>query len=181
MSEQEYFNVADIFGENVFNDAVMQERLPKKVYKKLHEVMDEGKELDLETADVIAHEMKEWAIEKGATHYTHWFQPLTGVTAEKHDSFITSPMPNGKVLMSFSGKELIRVSRMLHLSHQVVFVLHLRQEDIQPGIVHHLHLSDRMQQAQHFAFQQPSVHTQARLLIRRHLFLDQWKQSMIRH
>lgn len=181
MSEQEYFNVADIFGENVFNDAVMQERLPKKVYKKLHEVMDEGKELDLETADVIAHEMKEWAIEKGATHYTHWFQPLTGVTAEKHDSFITSPMPNGKVLMSFSGKELIRVSRMLHLSHQVVFVLHLRQEDIQPGIVHHMHLSDRMQQAQHFAFQQPSVHTQARLLIRRHLFLDQWKQSTIRH
>ena len=104
----EYYNVADIFGENVFNDAVMQERLPKKVYKKLHEVMDEGKELDLETADVIAHEMKEWAIEKGATHYTHWFQPLTGVTAEKHDSFITAPMPNGKVLMSFSGKELIK-------------------------------------------------------------------------
>ena len=163
MSEQEYFNVADIFGENVFNDAVMQERLPKKVYKKLHEVMDEGKELDLETADVIAHEMKEWAIEKGATHYTHWFQPLTGVTAEKHDSFITSPMPNGKVLMSFSGNELIK------------------GEDIQPGIVHHLHLSDRMQQAQHFAFQQPSVHTQARLLIRRHLFLDQWKQSTITH
>ena len=64
----DYFNVADIFGENVFNDTVMQERLPKKVYKKLHEVMDEGKELDLETADVIAHEMKEWAIEKGATH-----------------------------------------------------------------------------------------------------------------
>ena len=108
MSEQEYFNVADIFGENVFNDAVMQARLPKKVYKKLHEVMEEGKDLDLETADVIAHEMKEWAIEKGATHYTHWFQPLTGVTAEKHDSFITSPMPNGKVLMSFSGKELIK-------------------------------------------------------------------------
>lgn len=104
----DYFNVADIFGENVFNDTVMQERLPKKVYKKLHEVMDEGKELDLETADVIAHEMKEWAIEKGATHYTHWFQPLTGVTAEKHDSFITAPMPNGKVLMSFSGKELIK-------------------------------------------------------------------------
>lgn len=104
----DYFNVADIFGENVFNDAVMQERLPKKVYKKLHEVMEEGQELDLETADVIAHEMKEWAIEKGATHYTHWFQPLTGVTAEKHDSFITAPMENGKVLMSFSGKELIK-------------------------------------------------------------------------
>ncbi len=104
----EYFNVVDIFGENVFNDSVMQERLPKKVYKRLHEVIDEGKELDLETADVVAHEMKEWAIEKGATHYTHWFQPLTGVTAEKHDSFITAPMKNGKVLMSFSGKELIK-------------------------------------------------------------------------
>ena len=104
----DYFNVTDIFGENVFNDSVMQERLPKKVYKKLREVIEEGKELDLETADVVAHEMKEWAIEKGATHYTHWFQPLTGVTAEKHDSFITAPMPNGKVLMSFSGKELIK-------------------------------------------------------------------------
>ena len=108
MSETGYLNVAEIFGENVFNDAVMQERLPKKVYKKLKEVIQEGKELDLETADVVAHEMKEWAIEKGATHYTHWFQPLTGVTAEKHDSFITAPMSNGKVLMSFSGKELIK-------------------------------------------------------------------------
>ena len=104
----EIFNVADIFGENVFNDSVMQTRLPKKVYKKLHEAMEEGRDLDLETADVIAHEMKEWAIEKGATHYSHWFQPLTGFTAEKHDSFITAPMENGKVLMSFSGKELIK-------------------------------------------------------------------------
>ena len=84
----EYYNVAEIFGENVFNDTVMQERLPKKVYQKLKQTLREGKELDLETADVIAHEMKEWAIEKGATHYTHWFQPMTGVTAEKHDAFI---------------------------------------------------------------------------------------------
>ncbi|MCF0129686.1 MAG: glutamine synthetase III [Pseudobutyrivibrio sp.] len=105
---QEYFNVADIFGENVFNDTVMQERLPKKTYQKLKETISEGKELDLETADVIAHEMKEWAIEKGATHFTHWFQPLTGVTAEKHDSFISAPLASGKVLMSFSGKELIK-------------------------------------------------------------------------
>ncbi len=104
----DYFNVSDIFGECVFNDTVMQQRLPKKVYQKLKETISEGKELDLETADVIAHEMKEWAIEQGATHYTHWFQPLTGVTAEKHDSFISSPMANGKVLMSFSGKELIK-------------------------------------------------------------------------
>ena len=105
---KEYCNVVDIFGENVFNDYVMQQRLPKKVYKKLKETIEEGMELDLETADVIAHEMKEWAIEKGATHFTHWFQPLTGITAEKHDSFITAPMENGKVLMSFSGKELIK-------------------------------------------------------------------------
>ncbi|HJB46100.1 MAG TPA: glutamine synthetase III [Candidatus Mediterraneibacter surreyensis] len=104
----EKINVAEIFGENVFNDTVMQERLPKKVYKNLKKTIEEGKELDLETADVIAHEMKEWAIEKGATHYTHWFLPLTGVTAEKHDSFISAPLPSGKVLMSFSGKELIK-------------------------------------------------------------------------
>ncbi len=101
-------NVAKIFGEDVFNDTVMQERLPKKVYRDLKKMIQEGKELDLATADVIAHEMKEWAIEKGATHYSHWFQPLTGVTAEKHDSFISAPMENGKVLMSFSGKELIK-------------------------------------------------------------------------
>ena len=104
----ELFNVADIFGENVFNDTVMQERLPKKVYKNLRKTIEEGKDLDLETADVIAHEMKEWAIEKGATHYTHWFLPLTGVTAEKHDSFVSAPLPSGKVLMTFSGKELIK-------------------------------------------------------------------------
>ena len=104
----EAINVAKIFGEDVFNDTIMQERLPKKVYKDLKKTIEEGKELDLATADVIAHEMKEWAIEKGATHYTHWFQPLTGVTAEKHDSFISAPLPNGKVLMSFSGKELIK-------------------------------------------------------------------------
>jgi len=104
----EYLNVTEIFGENVFNDSVMQERLPKKVYKELKKTIEEGKELDSAIADVVAHEMKEWAIEKGATHYSHWFQPLTGVTAEKHDSFITAPMQNGKVLMSFSGKELIK-------------------------------------------------------------------------
>ena len=104
----EVINVAEIFGENVFNDTVMQERLPKKVYKNLRKTIEEGKDLDLETADVIAHEMKEWAIEKDATHYTHWFLPLTGVTAEKHDSFVSAPLPSGKVLMSFSGKELIK-------------------------------------------------------------------------
>lgn len=104
----ETINIAELFGENVFNDTVMQQRLPKKVYHTLKRTIEEGNELDLETADVIAHEMKEWAIEKGATHYTHWFLPLTGVTAEKHDAFISAPLPSGKVLMSFSGKELIK-------------------------------------------------------------------------
>ena len=104
----ELTNVKEIFGCDVFNDAVMQDRLPKKVYRELKKTIEEGTELSQETADVVAHEMKEWAIEKGATHFSHWFQPLTGVTAEKHDAFITSPMENGKVLLSFSGKELIK-------------------------------------------------------------------------
>ena len=103
----EYVNPAKIFGENVFNDTVMQERLPKNVYKKLKKIIEEGGELDLATADTIAHEMKEWAIEKGATHYTHWFQPLTNITAEKHDAFI-NPQKDGSILLSFSGKELIK-------------------------------------------------------------------------
>ena len=100
--------ITEIFGEDVFNDTVMQERLPKKVYRELMRMIEEGIPLDLTTADVIAHEMKEWAIERGATHYTHWFQPLTGNTAEKHDSFISAPLPGGNVLMSLSGSELIR-------------------------------------------------------------------------
>ncbi len=104
----EHMNVVDIFGENVFNDAVMQARLPKKVYIELKRTIQEGKELEPSIADVVAHEMKEWAIEKGATHYSHWFQPLTGATAEKHDAFISVPKSNGKVLMEFSGKELIK-------------------------------------------------------------------------
>ena len=101
-------SITEIFGENVFDDAVMQERLPKKVYAQLKQIIREGGELDAAMADVIAHEMKEWAIEKGATHYSHWFQPLTGATAEKHDAFLSAPKENGKVLMEFSGKELIK-------------------------------------------------------------------------
>ena len=103
-----FVNVAEIFGQNVFNDAVMRERLPHDVYKELKATIDVGKELDPAIADAIANEMKEWAIELGATHYTHWFQPLTGITAEKHDSFISAPNKDGKVLMTFSGKELIK-------------------------------------------------------------------------
>ena len=104
---KEKTNVTEIFGMNVFNDSVMKARLPKAVYKDLKKTIEEGTELNPAIADVVANEMKEWAIEKGATHYTHWFQPLTGVTAEKHDAFI-SPTDDGKVLMEFSGKELIK-------------------------------------------------------------------------
>ena len=104
---KEKINVAEIFGSNVFNDSVMKARLPKAIYKDLKKTIEEGTELNPAIADVVANEMKEWAIEKGATHYTHWFQPMTGVTAEKHDAFI-NPTDDGKVLLEFSGKELIK-------------------------------------------------------------------------
>src|SRR5665647_2069867 len=96
-----------IFGENVFNEAVMRERLPKATYKSLRKTIEGGLPLDPAVAEIVANAMKDWAIEKGATHFTHWFQPLTGITAEKHDSFI-SPTKHGLVSMEFSGKELIQ-------------------------------------------------------------------------
>ncbi|MBQ9098291.1 MAG: glutamine synthetase III [Clostridia bacterium] len=100
-------NVPELFGSMVFNEEVMRQRLPYEVFKSLKKTVEEGKEIDPSIADAVANAMKDWAIEKGATHYTHWFQPLTGVTAEKHDSFI-APVPGGKVVMEFSGKELIK-------------------------------------------------------------------------
>lgn len=99
--------LTDLFGSNVFDDATMQERLPKKTYQALKKTIENGEDLDSAVAEVVANAMKDWAIERGATHYTHWFQPMTGVTAEKHDSFI-NPAGEGKVLMEFSGKELIK-------------------------------------------------------------------------
>ena len=99
--------VADYFGCLVFNDETMRERLPKDVYKALKKTVAEGKDLDLNVANSVANAMKTWAIEKGCTHYTHWFQPMTGITAEKHEAFI-SPIDGGKVLLEFSGKELIK-------------------------------------------------------------------------
>ena len=99
--------VNEIFGSMVFNDAVMRERLPKATYKALTDAIDTGADLTLDVANVIAAEMKNWALEKGATHFAHWFQPLTGATAEKHDAFI-SPNGDGTVIMDFSGKELIK-------------------------------------------------------------------------
>ena len=107
MSSTTKINVPDIFASMVFNDDVMRERLPKDVYKSLRKTIDDGKDLDITVANAVANAMKDWAIEKGATHYTHWFQPMTGITAEKHDSFI-SPTADGRIIMEFSGKELIK-------------------------------------------------------------------------
>ncbi len=100
-------NIVEIFGSNVFNDSVMRERLPKDTYKALKSTMREGSTIDSSIADEVASAMKDWAIEKGATHFTHWFQPLTGITAEKHDSFI-APTDDDRIIMEFSGKELIK-------------------------------------------------------------------------
>ena len=133
---KEKINVSEIFGSHVFNDSVMKARLPKAVYKDLKKTIEEGTELNPAIADVVANEMKEWAIEKGATHYTHWFQPLTGVTAEKHDAFI-NPTDDGKVLLS-------------------------KQEDIQHGIVHHQHSSKKQIMLVSYVFQQHSVHTKVK-------------------
>ena len=99
--------VPEMFGSMVFNDSVMHDRLPKDIYRSLKKTIDEGKDPDIGVANVVASAMKDWSIENGATHYTHWFQPMTGITAEKHDSFI-SPQPDGTVIMEFSGKELIK-------------------------------------------------------------------------
>ena len=103
----EHFNVVEQFGIDVFNEETMKQRLPKNVFKALKKTIAEGKELDSSIADVVASAMKDWAVEKGATHFTHWFQPMTGITAEKHDCFI-SPAGDGTVIMEFSGKELIK-------------------------------------------------------------------------
>ena len=100
-------NVPDLYGSNVFNDKVMKAKLPKDIYKALRKTIENGTHLELDVANSVAVAMKEWAVEQGATHFTHWFQPMTGLTAEKHDSFI-SPTDNGEVLMEFSGKELIK-------------------------------------------------------------------------
>ena len=100
-------NVPEIFGSLVFGEEVMKERLPHDVYLSLMNTIEAGTEIDPTIADIVADAMKNWAIELGATHFTHWFQPLTGVTAEKHDAFLT-PAPHGKAIMEFSGKVLIK-------------------------------------------------------------------------
>ena len=105
--QQKTASVPELFGSMVFNDQVMKARLPKETYRALKKTIENGKSLDPSVANVVANAMKDWAAEKGATHYTHWFQPMTDITAEKHDSFIC-PQEDGTVIMEFSGKELVK-------------------------------------------------------------------------
>ena len=124
--------VSEVYGSMVFGDSAMRERLPKEVYKRLRKTIDDGKSLDPEIAGVVANAMKDWAISLGATHFTHWFQPMTGVTAEKHDSFI-SLSPSGIILES-------RANPMLPASRTAVSAPHLRREAIRHGTRLHMPL-----------------------------------------
>ena len=107
IEKEKFVPVSEYYGEDTFNNKVMKEKLPKDTYKKLMEAINEDKTLDIATADIVAHAMKEWALEKGATHFAHWFQPMTGITAEKHDAFV-DPVGIGEVVERFSGKQLVQ-------------------------------------------------------------------------
>ena len=153
--------VPEMFGENVFDDRVMRAVLSDKVYNSLKKTIDEGAKLDTDVAEQVAAAMRDWALAKGATHFTHWFQPLTGVTAEKHDSFI-EPSPDGT---------LSRASLTLLHSRQAASELLSRQEDIQHGILHLMH-SSRIRRS---ASLRHSALTQAKHSTRRHLCSVLWK------
>ena len=127
--------ITELFGTNVFSVSVMRERLPKKVFAEVTNVMENGGSISMSTADVVANAMKNWALEKGATHYTHWFQPLTGITAEKHDSFLTAPV-EGKTLLQLSGKQLIQGNLAAYFVEHFAGISHLflpRNQFTQPG------------------------------------------------
>jgi len=125
--------VSQYFGEDTFHYKIMKERLPAATFKKLMETIHEDKKLDLKTADVIAEAMKKWALEKGATHFAHWFQPMTGITAEKHDAFI-DPCGDGRVVENFPASSLFRENRMHRVFRQGGFAPHLKPAVTPPGI-----------------------------------------------
>ena len=162
-------SIPEMYGSLVFNDKVMRSKLPKDMYKALKKTIENGTHLELDVANSVAVAMKEWATENGATHYTHWFQPMTNVTAEKHDSFI-SPTGDGQVIMDFSGKELVKGEPDASASRQADFVLLLKQEDIQHGILLHLHSS----KIKLFTFLLHSLPTAERHWIRKLLFFVPW-------
>ena len=154
---REELNVEELFASKVFTLGKMKERLPKSTYKEVKKIMDQGGELSLATADVVASAMKDWAIENGATHYTHWFQPLTGITAEKHDAFVT------------------RESPMHLLSLPEAYVLPLRQEVTLHGTSPPPHLSKRPLPVRPFVSLQHSVLIKAKHWIRRHRYFVPWR------
>ena len=163
-------DIEKIFASKVFTLEKMKERLPQNVYEEVLKVNNEGGELSLEAAGIIANAMKEWAIENGATHYTHWFQPLTGITAEKHDSFVSHPKSDGTMILKFSANELIKGEVDGSSFPSGGLRSTFEAEDIRYGIRPHLHLLRKVPQAQYSVFPRLSVHIQAKLLIKRHLF-----------
>ena len=164
--------VPELFGSMVFNDQMMLERLPKATYKALKKTIQNGEPLDESVANVVASAMKDWAIEKGCTHYTHWFQPMTGITAEKHDSFIT-PNGDGQVIMEFSGKELVKgePDASSFPSGGIRATFEAR------GYTTWDPTSYAFAKDGTLSFLQHSVHTQVRSSIRKHLFFVQWRES----
>lgn len=167
----ENYNVKASFGSDVFNLETMRERLPKGTFKALVETIENGAELDSSVAAVVAHAMKDWAIEKGATHYTHWFQPMTGITAEKHDSFI-NPQSDGTVIMEFSGKELIKGEPDASSFPSGGLRATFGPEATQLGI---LPLSLLLRTIR-FIYPPPSALIRAKLWIKRPPFFVQWTQ-----
>lgn len=168
-------NIPELYGSLVFNDKVMKSKLPRDVYKALRKTIENGSHLDLDIANAVAVAMKEWAVENGATHFTHWFQPMTGITAEKHDSFI-NPVGNGEVIMDFSGKELVKGEPDASSFPSGGLRAPLRQEVIQPGIQPPRHLLKMI----HSAFRPHSVPTAAKHLIPKPPFCVRWKPSTAR-
>ena len=160
-------SIPEIYGSLVFNDKVMREKLPKDIYKALRKTIENNTHLELDVANSVAVAMKEWAVEHGATHYTHWFQPMTGFTAEKHDSFI-SPVGDGQIIMDFSGKELVKGEPA---SRPAVCALLLKQEVIRHGIL----LPPLLLRMEPFTFLPLSVLTAARHWIKRLLCCVPWK------
>ena len=165
-------NIEKVFGENVFDDSVMKVRLPKSDFERVKTLMHEGGEITEDLADVVAQALKEWALEKGATHYSHVFQPyVISVGAEKHDSFASVPV-DGKIENTFTGKELLMENLMLLHSLQVDLEKHVKQEDIQHGTLHLLFTLKKI----HFVYQQLFAHIQVNHLTQRHHFLRQCMQ-----
>lgn len=165
-------SIPELYGSLVFNDSEMKARLPKDVYKALTKTINSGSHLELDIANSVAVAMKEWALEHGATHFTHWFQPMTGITAEKHDSFL-SPTGVGEAIMEFSGKELVKVSRTPPASRQVAYAPPSKPADIPHGILPLSHSSRDI----HSVSQLPFVLTAARHSIKRLRCSVPWKPS----